>query len=234
VIATKMSLELWFQAPTPEHRDAVIEDHRYLCTRAARKFWRDGVDRRDLEQVAAVGLIKAVDRFNPAQGTPFDGYAWVMILGELMHYVRDTERLVRVPRRIRDIERKWIAAERELLLLLGREPSEAELAEHSGASTDEQRELERFRRCMSVLSVEALRPFEHRTLAYTMERDFDRLAIEDSIDRLEPIEREILREIYEHDTPIVTVAQRLGYSRRHITRLHRAALKKLSPLARPH
>jgi RNA polymerase sigma-B factor len=232
VIARNLSLELWLQSRSAEHRQATIEEHRHLCVRAARKFLRDGIDRNDLEQVAAIGLIKAVDRFDRSHGTPFEGYAWVLILGELMHYVRDCERVLRVPRRLRELERKWLCAERELLVLLGREPSELEIGDYIGATSDEQREV---RRCRSaaVLSVDALRPFEHRDLAYTIESQIDRLSIEDGLRRLDPLEREILREIYERDTPVIDLAKRLGYSRRHITRLHRAALKKLSPFARP-
>ena len=53
-------------------RERTIHEYRYLCARGARKFMRDGIDRRDLEQVAAIGLIKAADRFDPSFGTPFE------------------------------------------------------------------------------------------------------------------------------------------------------------------
>lgn len=225
-------------APLPrtrseQERDAVIEEHGYLCSRAAKKFIRDGIDRRDLEQVAAIGLIKAVDRFDAAQGTPFEAYAWVLILGELMHHVRDHERFVRAPRRIRELERKWLSAERELLVLLGREPSETEIADFIGCNAEERGEVQRYRSSSSVVSVDALRPFEHRHLAYTMEHQVERIAIDEIIDRLPPVEREIVREIYQKGTPLIALAEQLGYSRRHVTRLHRSALKKLSPFTRP-
>ena len=89
---------------------------------------RRGLDRADLEQVAAIGLIKAVDRYDPAQAAPFEAYAWLLVLGELMHYVRDSERFVRAPRGLRDLERRWSAAERELWPRLGREPTESDVA----------------------------------------------------------------------------------------------------------
>lgn len=229
-----IALDLWLQSGEPEYRERAIEEHRYLCVRAARKFVRDGVDRRDLEQVAAIGLIKAVDRFDVAQGTPFDGYAWVLILGELMHYVRDHERVLRAPRRVRELERKYAQAECELTTLLGREPNAAEVAEFVGGTPAEQIDIQRYRSSSSVASVEALQPFDHRHLAYTMEWHVDRIAIDDGMKRLLPLEREILQEIYERGTPVIALAERLGYSRRHVTRLHRAALQKLSPFARPH
>lgn len=214
-------------------RQRTIEEHRYLCVRAARKFKRDGIERGDLEQVAAIGLIKAVDRYDATQATPFEAFAWVFILGELMHYVRDCERVLRAPRRLRELERRWVCAERELWALLGREPKESEVAAYLGANRDEQREVRRYRDSGSVLSVDALRPYEHRSLAYTIDGQLDRVVIADAMQHLTPIEREILLEIYEHDTPLVELAERLGYSRRHVTRLHRGALRKLSPYARP-
>ncbi|HEV7180355.1 MAG TPA: sigma-70 family RNA polymerase sigma factor [Candidatus Baltobacteraceae bacterium] len=216
-----------------EQRQRLIEHHRYLCTRAARKFLRKGVDRADLEQVAAIGLIKAADRFDTEAGTPFEAYAWRFVLGELMHYVRDCERVLRAPRRLLELERRWVAAERELPSLLGREPSDGEVADFIGASHDEASEIRRYRDTRLVLSTDALRPFEHRSLSYTIEQQLDRVLIDNALGRLTPLEREILVEIYERDTPLLELAERLGYSRRHLTRLHRGALDKLSPYARP-
>ncbi len=214
-------------------RERTIHEYRYLCARGARKFMRDGIDRRDLEQVAAIGLIKAADRFDPSFGTPFEAYAWMLVLGELMHYVRDSERAVRAPRRMRELERRCGAAERELWARLGREPKAPELARYLGVGEGEIREMMRYRDEGTPLSVDALRPYEHLALSYTIDSQLDRVLIESGLALLSDVEREILREIYENDTPVGEIAQRLGYSRRHITRLHRGALRKLQPHARP-
>ena len=214
-------------------RQSVIEAHRHLCTKAARKFVRRGLDRADLEQVGAIGLIKAVDKYDPLVGTPFEAYAWVFILGELMHYVRDCERVLRAPRRLRELERRWLFAERQLWPLLGREPRDTEIAAFLGARLDEQIEVRKYRNMGAVLSMDALRPHECRSLSYTIDNQLDRLVIDQGMARLTPIERRILVEIYERDTPVNVIAERLGYSRRHVTRLHKGALKKLSPLTRP-
>lgn len=92
------------------NRDAVIAAHRYLCRRGARKFRRPDSDPADLLQVAALGLIKATDGYEADRSTPFEAYAWLMIVGELMHYVRDHERLIRIPRWLRSLERRYAAA----------------------------------------------------------------------------------------------------------------------------
>jgi RNA polymerase sigma-B factor len=214
-------------------RERTIHEYRYLCARAARKFMRDGIDRRDLEQVAAIGLIKAADRFDPSIGTPFEAYAWMLVLGELMHYVRDSERAVRVPRRMRELERRCGVAERELWARLGREPKALEVAHHLGVGEDEFREMMRYSDQGAPLSVDALRPYEQLALSYTIDSQLDRVLIESGLAFLSDVEREIIREIYENDTPVGEIAQRLGYSRRHITRLHRGALRKLHPHTRP-
>ncbi len=216
-----------------ESRQRLIEEHHYLCPRAARKFWRKGLDKRDLEQVAAIGLIKAADRYDLENGTPFEAYAWVMVLGELMHYVRDGERVVRAPRRLHELDRRWLAAERDLWISLGREPEAAEIGAVIGATAEEQREISRYRRNTAMLSVETLRPFEHKALSYTLDRQLDRLDVQHALAQLTSLERRIIVEIYELDTPLADLAERLGYSRRHLSRLHRGALKKLSPYARP-
>jgi RNA polymerase sigma-B factor len=214
-------------------RERTIREYRYLCSRAARKFMRDGIDRGDLEQVAAIGLIKATDRFDPSIGTPFEAYAWMLVLGELMHYVRDSERAVRAPRRVRELDRRCGAAERELWARLGREPKAAELAQYLGVAEDEFREMLRYRDEGVPVSVEALRPYEQLSLSYTIDSQLDRVLIEAELSRLSSVERAILREIYENDTPVGEIAKRLGYSRRHVTRLHRVALQKLRPHTRP-
>ena len=149
----------------------------------------------------------------------------MLVLGELMHYVRDSERAVRAPRRVRELERRCSAAERELWTNLGREPNANELAAYLRVPSEGFREMIRYREEGIPLSVDALRPYEQLSLSYTIDNHLDRVLIESGLERLSTVEREILREIYEYDTPVCEIAQRLGYSRRHITRLHRGITK---------
>jgi RNA polymerase sigma-B factor len=214
-------------------REHIINEHRYLCVRGARKFIRDGIDRRDLEQVAAIGLIKATDRFDPSVGTPFEAYAWTFVLGELMHYVRDTERAMRAPRKVREMERRFADGERILSTALGRSPEPDELCAYVDATPEDLREVMRFRQARVPLSVESLRPFEEAELAYTIDGQLDSVTIEGLLAELNATERKIVREIYMNDVPVALIAERLGYSRRHVTRLHRNALRKLGALGRP-
>jgi RNA polymerase sigma-B factor len=210
-------------------REETFNSYRYLCTRGVRKFIRQGIDRRDLEQVAAIGLIKATDRFKPELGTPFEAYAWTFVLGELMHYVRDSERMLRAPRRVRDLERRCAECERVLWNEHGREATQKELALLLGVSECELADVFRFREERMQRSVETLGSLEQGELSYTIECHIDKLMIEAALAQLTALERKIIREIYENDTPIGVLANRIGYSRRHVSRMHSAALKKLVP-----
>src|SRR5258708_20696413 len=96
------------------NRDAVIAAHMYLCKRGARKFRRPQSDPADLEQVAAIGLVKAADAYLAERTTPFEPYAWLVIVGELMHYVRDVEHTIRFPRRLRALDRRYVTTREPL------------------------------------------------------------------------------------------------------------------------
>lgn len=211
----------------PADRERVVAEHWYLCRRAARRFMRRGLDRADLEQVAAIGLIKAVDRYDCTQAAPFEAYAWLLVVGELMHYVRDSERFLRAPRGIRDLERRWTAAERELWPRLGREPKEGDVAALIGATPAEVREIRAYRASSRVISFEVLNSSEQRIAPHGIDDVLDRLTVERILRALSPLERQIVRSIHFDGVTVVDLARRLGYSRRHVTRLHRMALERL-------
>jgi RNA polymerase sigma-B factor len=208
-------------------RERLVAEYWYLCRRAARRFMRRGLDRADLEQVGAIGLIKAVDRYDPSQRAPFEAYAWLLIVGELMHYVRDSERLLRAPRAVRDLERRWTAAERKLGSLRGGKPTENDVARFVGATPSEAREIRAYRASNHMLSLELLNACEHRLPSRAIDDLLDRLTVERLLQALSPLERQIVVSIHLDGSTVVELAARLGYSRRHVTRLHRAAIERL-------
>jgi RNA polymerase sigma factor (sigma-70 family) len=222
----RLGVALCFRA-TSLLRERLVAEYWYLCRRAARRFMRRGLDRGDLEQVGAIGLIKAADRYDPLQRAPFEAYAWLLIVGELMHYVRDSERVLRAPRGVRDLERRWSSAERELWRLLGREPRESDVAQLIGATPAEVREIRAYRASSRVISFEVLRDAEWRIAPYGIEDVLDRLTVEKILAGLSPLERQIVRSIHLDGITVVELAARLGYSRRHVTRLHRTAMERL-------
>ncbi|MGB6521240.1 MAG: sigma-70 family RNA polymerase sigma factor [Candidatus Cybelea sp.] len=214
-------------ARQPGDRERLVAEYWYLCRRGAHRFMRRGLDRADLEQIAAIGLIKAADRYDCAQAAPFEAYAWLLVLGELMHYVRDSERFVRAPRSTRDLERRWSAAERELWPRLGREPTENDVAALIGADCEQVREVRAYRASGQMISFEAIGGSERRIAPSDIDDVVDRLTVEWILAALSPLQRQIVRAIHLDGVTVVELARRLGYSRRHVTRLHRSALERL-------
>lgn len=205
--------------------DGLISVHHYLCRRAARKFWRPGLERSDLEQVAALGLIKAARRFDPAVRTPFEAFAWMTILGELMHYVRDHERTVRVPRRLRTLEVTFARAHETLLGRLGREPSDAEIAAVMGVLAATVAEVRGACAAAQPVTIEDadVATFRERA-ALSLE---DRLLVRSALAGLTPIERRVIAGVYLLGLKQLDVARRLGISPKRVSRLHQAALRNM-------
>lgn len=211
-------------------RDQVVLDYGYLCSRGARKFWRTGLERADLQQVAVIGLIKAFDRFEPLTGTPFEAYAWLFVVGELMHYVRDYERLVRPPRRLRSLERRWLQACEDLTSELGREPQRAEIAGRLGVAECEIEALHRYRESAVPASLDETACGADAEQAYTIEDRDDALAVAAALRRLPEPERTIVSAIHFRGYSRSEISQCLGYTPRHVSRMHRDALRMMQPM----
>ena len=118
-------------------RDEVIEDHMPYARHIAQRYGGHGASGEDFEQVAYLGLVKAVDNFDPEHGTGFLGYATPMIIGEIKRYFRDATWGVHVPRRMQELSGALRKATDTLTHDLGREPTIAELAAHLGAEPEE-------------------------------------------------------------------------------------------------
>jgi len=213
-----------------EGRNALVTQYAYLCRRGARKFLRPGLDRADLEQVAAIGLIKAGDRYDSGLQTPFEAFAWLFVVGELMHYVRDHERLVRAPRRLRQLDRAYQRVHDDLVVELGYEPSKEQLCRRLQLEPAELDEVRRFREQSIPHSLDVVPASDLASQSYTMDERDSRLMLDSALAGLSAIERTIVLALYANGYTQVELAQRLGYSRRHVSRLHRQALKKMQPI----
>ena len=118
-------------------RDEVVEDHMPYARHLAHRYARGGVSEDDFRQVAYLGLVKAVDNFDPEYGTGFLGYATPMIVGEIKRCFRDTTWSVHVPRRMQELSGALRKAVEEMAPELGREPTVLELAERLEATEEE-------------------------------------------------------------------------------------------------
>ncbi len=210
----------------PLLRNEIAERAGWIAERSARRFADRGEPFDDLLQVARIGLIKSIERFDPAQGVPFGAFATPTILGELRRHFRDHTWGVHVPRRAKELRPAVNAAREELNGTLGRSPTIAEIAKHLDVPEDAVLE--------SLEANEAYRP--HPLEAGTGRHAIDDAPFEQAIDReivlrlldgLRPRERTILRLRFYDELSQAQIAERIGTSQVHVGRLIAASLKDL-------
>jgi RNA polymerase sigma-B factor len=214
----------------PEHAcranaDRLVANYHHLCSRGARKFWRTGLERCDLEQVAAIGLIKASRRYKPETATPFEAYAWLVIVGELMHHVRDYELPVRIPRRLRTLEPRFNRAYEACSNRLSREPNDAEIAAEMGLLPQTIAELRTMRASGTMLPIDD--PNARALPASSPVAIEDRLLVKDAFAKLSILERRVVAGLYLLGFNQRELASSLGLSARRISTIRRAALQRM-------
>jgi RNA polymerase sigma-B factor len=211
------------------NRDALIAAHMHLCKRGARKFRRDGNDVADLEQVAAIGLVKATDTYCADRTTPFEAYAWIVIVGELMHYVRDHERPIRAPRWLRSIDRRYASAWESLAARGHAEPTPRQLASELDVALDVIGEVQAFRRgtvrdddASGSRRIDAL---PARPAGLSIE---ERLNLLMAVDDLAERERIVVLGTFGAGLSQSEIAARLRLSQGQVSKILSRALQKLS------
>lgn len=126
--------DLFERLPDTRARDALVDAYRPLALHCARRYAHRGAEIDDLRQVAMIGLLQSIDRFDPGHGARFSSFAVPTICGELKRYFRDHLWAMSVPRRLKDLVAATRRADEELTQALGRSPQVVELAEHMGVS----------------------------------------------------------------------------------------------------
>jgi RNA polymerase sigma-B factor len=203
-----------------EARALLIEKHMGLVRSVARRYARGGEPVDDLVQVGAIGLIKAVDRFEPARGRDLRAVAVPAIEGEIRHHLRDRTHLVRPPQDVLELGARVRRAQVTLGARDGRLPSHAELAEAVGATEDEVAQALQARQ-PSV-------PFEpeHAPAAPDDLAD-ERALLEAGMSVLSQRERRILELRYYEDRSQSEIAREVGLSQAQVSRLIRRAVERM-------
>jgi RNA polymerase sigma-B factor len=216
-------------------RNEIIEAHRALARGLARRFARRGEPLDDLEQVALVGVLKAIERFDPHAGTPFAGFAAATVIGELKRHLRDRTWRVRVPRRAQERSLEIGRAVESLGHRLHRAPTMAEIADVLGCSIDDV--LEAMEVAASYHNVNpdlgtgdfSIGGLSRR--ASTTEPGFAALEdadlVRDLLARLPERERTICELRFFDDLTQREIAGRVGISQMHVSRLLRASLDRM-------
>ncbi len=222
-------------------REALALAHQSLAVYLARKFADRGELLEDIIQVAQIGLLKAVDRYDPTRGIEFTTYATPTIVGEIKRHFRDKVWAIHVPRRLREFNYALMRAVEELSQTLGRSPTIPEIADTMGASFDEVLEAMEVGRAYSLVSLDAegaegdedhaisLREavgVEDRALEHLE----DRATLESALGTLPGRPREIVRLRFLEELSQAEIARRLGISQMHVSRILREALTRLRAL----
>jgi RNA polymerase sigma-B factor len=222
--------------PSAQLREQLIEHHRPLAASLIRRIrcrWDE-----DLEQVALVGLMKAVDRFDPTRGIGFPTFAVPTILGELKRYLRDQSRLVRCPRSLVDLRAAVLAKEQELTRRFGRSPTLTEIAAALGTPLDRVVGSMTIEETCHPYSLDDLLPSRENQPPLALQEclgaeDPELETVEDRIvwgqvlNQLDPRLKKVMRLRYYDNLSQQETARRLGVSQMQISRLERRALDHL-------
>jgi RNA polymerase sigma-B factor len=198
-----------------------------------------GTERDDLEQVAAIGLIKAIDRFDPSRGIAFSSFAVPTILGELKRHFRDLGWSVRVPRALQELATRVTHAVQELTGELGRTPTPLEIAGYCGVSPEQVLEARATATAHRAISLDqparedddepGRQPIGQEDSGYA---DVEQAAdLERLLSRLSEREQIVLRLRFQEDLVQREIAERIGISQMHVSRLITHAINTLQQQA---
>jgi len=226
----------------PSARDELVERFLPLARQLARRYQRAEEPLDDLVQVASIGLIKAIDRFDPDREVAFSSYAVPTILGELKRHFRDKTWSVRVPRDLQELALKVDRKVSDLSRELHRSPSVAELSEAVGVTEEQVLEALEASSAYRATSFDAPRGSEDDagdTLGDqlgTQEQGFglaeDRATLSRLLGTVTAREREVLRLRFEEDLTQAEIGERIGVSQMQVSRIIRQSLSRLRAAAR--
>jgi RNA polymerase sigma-B factor len=225
----------------PVAREELIRRTLPLARRLASRYARRAEPMDDLMQVACIGLIKAIDRFDPSLGIAFSSFAVPSILGELKRYFRDHGWAARVPRPVQERVLKVNAAVEAFSREHGRAPKPRELAAATGESLEDVLEAMEAATAHSAVSLDApLGNDGDEAVTYAnsvgevdarLELVEDRTVVDSTLHALPEREQEILYLRFHEDLTQAEIAERIGVSQMHVSRLIRRALERLRAVA---
>lgn len=229
------SEELFRQLPDLAARDALSRMYQPLAEYLARRFYGRGEPLEDLTQVASIGLLKAIDRFDLARGVKFSTYATATVVGELKRHFRDKGWALRVPRRMQEAGMKVGRAVTEMYQDLGRTPTVREIGERTGLSEEQVLEAMETAHAYTTASLDAPTDDEGATSSLDKlgeeEEAFELLegwtTVAPALKQLPRRERTILYLRFFRGLTQTQIAEELGISQMHVSRLLSRTLRDL-------
>lgn len=224
--------------PSRELRDVLIERHLYIAEILAKKYANRGIDYDDIYQVASIGLIYAIDRYDIDKGFEFSSFATPTIIGEIKKYFRDKGWTIRVPRRIQELSKKINNAKVHLSQELQRVPTVEDIANYLNTSEEDILEAMEASKVYTPQSLDVTfdshNDDKEVNLAELIGEDdlyFSRIENNDflmkTMEKLNEVEKEILIERYFNKKTQVTIANNLDISQMTVSRIEKRILEKL-------
>jgi RNA polymerase sigma-B factor len=237
--AGELQLARFSRTRRETERDALFERYLPLARSLAARYRHTSEPFDDLLQVASIGLLKALERYDPQRGNAFSSYAVPTILGELRRHLRDRTWSVHVPRDLQELSQRLTAVTDELSGELGRPPTIAELAERLGVDEEQVLDAREAVAAYAPASLDERVSTEEQsaTVVELLGAEDDALdTAEDAIllayylDHLPPRSRMVLRLRFEKDLRQREIGAILGVSQMHVSRLIRQSLEQLQAI----
>lgn len=223
-------------------RDALIERFMPLALHLARRYRRGPEPLDDLEQVASLALVKAVEGFDASRDLAFSSYALPTITGALKRHYRDCGWSVRMPRDLQELALRVQRFNEEISATSGAAPTAGEIAERAGVSVEAVIEAREAHQALRADSLDQpLRSTEDDAGASLLDtlgtrdvdyqRAFDRVVLDSLLETLDERDRRIVRLYYREELTQSEIGERLGLSQMHVSRLLRQAIEQLTHTA---
>lgn len=224
--------------PQKEVRDVLIEKHLYIAEILAKKYANRGIDYDDIYQVACIGLIYAIDRYDVEKGFEFSSFATPTIIGEIKKYFRDKGWTIRVPRRIQELSKKINNAKIHLSQELQRSPSIEDISSYLNCNPEEVLEAMEASKVYTPQSLDITYDSHNDDKEVNLaeligEEDlyFSKIENNDFIvktmEKLNEIEKQILIERYFNKRTQVAIAKMFNISQMTVSRIEKRVLDKL-------
>jgi RNA polymerase sigma-B factor len=228
-------LKLYHERGDATAREELVNRHLPLVKSLARRYAGRGEALEDIEQVGAIGLIKAIDRYELSRDVALTTYATPNVVGEIKRHFRDKGWAIRVPRALQELNGKMGPTIERLTSRLGRSPSIAEIAAEFETSPEQVLEAMEAGSAYAPVSLSAgptsegeLDPLETiGDLDEEFDRTDDRTSLEPALAALPEREQEILRMRFEEGLTQTQIADQVGISQMHVSRLIRRSLERM-------
>lgn len=219
-------------------REELISEYRPLAEYIARQFLDSGEPLEDLVQYALIGLIKAVEGYDPDRGVEFTTYAWYQIRGEISHYLRDQGKIIAEPAWLQEARIKTERARNKLRQTLKREPTTDELVKETGLKPEVVRRVLETEQLFHVSSLDQTAEDEDESVT-----DLERLIVEGeqvdieqqylihrAVEKLPELHRKVIEYLFWEDLTMTEIARLLGVSVTYVSYLYRQAIENLRRL----